>query len=440
MEDWCIVLWMMPGVVATRRGQHRPPRGRPLTWAQIGYITAYVLMLASTYVRVEPAPYDVLIVLVLAAAVLFGRRIAGTNRSYSVVWAGLFLMANLVSIAFSQATEEALRYFGITVYLIVTWAVGASLVRCHGAPLVRHIVRGYVIAACLTACYGVLVYVGGLPDTMLVVPKGRLQGFFKDPNVFGAFLVPPALAAMVQFGAAQKRYVLLWILAAVACVAGILVSYSRGAWVNLVAAMLLLITLRLRANRRGRFAFRTPWGVLFGLGLCFGVFWALYRVPEISELLGVRLQRQAYDDDRFGAQSVALEMALAYPLGIGPGQSEQMLNMSTHSLYVRALVENGIFGLASLVLLLGGSFVRSLRAALNSVLPDDRRLHSLVAASLFGIGVESAVIDTIHWRHMFVLLVLAATPLGGVNRERTRRVVVRPTANGSFDEEARPHG
>ena len=96
----------------------------------------------------------------------------------------------------------------------------------------------------------------GLPGGSALVYQGsRVQAFFKDPNVFGPFLVP-ALASCsrsslvrASSGGSSIRSAIVAIMLAV----GVLFSYSRAAILNLVLAAAHLFGVYLW-RRRGRAA------------------------------------------------------------------------------------------------------------------------------------------------------------------------------------------
>jgi O-antigen ligase len=113
------------------------------------------------------------------------------------------------------------------------------------------------------------------------------------------------------------------------------------------------------------------------------------------------------------AWKAGVELFKSYPLGIGPGQFEDYsldyqksmggamlrLTPSAHNFYLRVLAENGIIGLT---LVIGALATASL------VLVKSRRIIyssdiSWIFSCLVGIVVQSFVIDTLHWRHFWIL-------------------------------------
>ena len=68
-------------------------------------------------------------------------------------------------------------------------------------------------------------------------------------------------------------------------------------------------------------------------------------VTDLGEYFWSRLSFQGYDADRFGAQRLAIDVSGTKLLGIGPGQwTWPRYHTDTHNLYLRILVENGVFG------------------------------------------------------------------------------------------------
>jgi O-antigen ligase len=97
-----------------------------------------------------------------------------------------------------------------------------------------------------------------------------------------------------------------------------------------------------------------------------------------------------------------VELSLAHPIGIGPGQFEFYSPVETHSTYVRVLSEQGLIGLTLIVVLLGATLLMALSNA-------HRRAgtYGIGSASLLGVWcgilLNSFVIDTLHWRHLWVV-------------------------------------
>ena len=127
-------------------------------------------------------------------------------------------------------------------------------------------------------------------------------------------------------------------------------------------------------------------------------------------------------------QVVGIESAERYPLGIGPGQFESYASISAHSTYVRALAEQGLPGLILICALL----VSTVAAAVGNAVAG-RETYGIGSAALLGafcgILVNSVVIDTLHWRHFWIVVALIWA--GWARRRMLRRPPVpAPVAVG----------
>jgi O-antigen ligase len=132
-------------------------------------------------------------------------------------------------------------------------------------------------------------------------------------------------------------------------------------------------------------------------------------IPQVRQMIALRLGSnglQTYDGDRFSTQTKALEMAIEKPFGIGPGQAEIAFDYSTHSTYLRLLSENGPLALSAFAALLGLTLLRSIHGARTLKSENWRILMAITSASLAGYIVNSFVIDTVHWRHIWLFLAL----------------------------------
>jgi hypothetical protein len=321
----------------------------------------------------------------------------------------------------------------------------------------RAFTRGYLIAAVAAVGVGFLALLWPNEHTSHLLYRipvlvwhplaYRVQAFFKDPNVFGAFLVPAILIAVDRAvrsagrgvkGAAGPVSML------VACSLGLLLSYSRGALIN-AACAIAAYTIYLAA-RRLRWAVKGLALVALA-GVVVGVF---VTAAGLWPAVAARYRLQAYDSERVRIQESALASATrpwtaapapspeappgspplatdgaggpppaapeslsrrpvpalpswveCFIVGIGPGQFEGRFIRSAHSIYVRLFTEGGACNLgvflAGLALIALGS-IRAMRA---------RRWDSmgmLVAAILLGILAQGATIDTLHWRHFWAFL------------------------------------
>jgi O-antigen ligase len=128
-------------------------------------------------------------------------------------------------------------------------------------------------------------------------------------------------------------------------------------------------------------------------------------VSGSANFLSERARLQSYDTSRFNAQEMGIRLVAQYPFGVGPGQFESYSPVSAHSTYVRALAEEGVLGV---VAVLGLILTTLLLAGRNAVLGRDT--YGIGSAALLGawcgLVANSAFVDTLHWRHLWIVAAL----------------------------------
>jgi hypothetical protein len=358
-----------------------------------------VLLLAA--VRLEPAPTDLVFAVVIAVAFVTGRFAFDRVPLSVTLLVSAFLALNLLASIEVIDPARAVQFFSITLYLGIfgLWLAGyVSSVR-----RARLVLVAYVTAAVASAALACLALFAPLPGGAAFVDGPRAQGLFKDPNVFGPFLVPAALILMEETVAPRllrlrvvTKLVLLSVLTA-----GVLFSFSRAAWLNLAVGTLVVLVVLVLRRGGARKAMTLVGASLLAAAAVF----AVVSVTSSGGFLHERASFQVYDVERFGAQVSGIDLAAQYPLGIGPGQFERVSEISAHSTYVRALAEQGVLGA---LVFLGLMLVTLGFAARNAVL--GRSTYGIGSAALLGawcgLLANSLFIDTLHWRHLWLLAAL----------------------------------
>lgn len=365
----------------------------------------FLIMSLSSVVWIEPSPYDLLLLLFALLGCFCSFYGFHSRLLPPLLLLLLFLFANLLSAFFAKSASEAVSFLAITVFLAVSWLAVIGVSYRHPGVVMEKIFQGYAVAAFLAVLLGVGAYFLQLPFSASLLEFGRVKSLFKDPNVFGPFIVPAALYALYRAESSRSVRKLGYFGLFFLFLLGILLSFSRAAWGNCGLALgcyfLIISDIPLRKRLATLAVF-----LLAGTAL----FLALVHTPMIDGLLDQRIGLQHYDTDRFATQKAAFETGLSNPLGLGPGQIEQNFDLSTHSLYARIFTENGLLGFLSFggFLLLG--MAQSLKLALGGAAGKAGRgigLYAVVFASLVGLAFNSFFIDTLHWRHLWLLLALA---------------------------------
>ena len=369
-------------------------------------VAAPIAMFAAAFallavVIVEPAPVDVLFV-VMITLTLAARVVDPRIPGQVTMLLSLFVALTTLSIVNSVDTAAALRFQFITLYLVVLGVWLCWVFR--EARATRIAMSAYALAAAATAGATALArfvpYPGG--ELLLYDPQ-RAQGFFQDPNVFAAFLVPAAAMALEDI---SRPRLFPWgrrVSSAIfmTLVAGTIVAFSRAGWLNLFVACTTVILVT--AFRRGgtRRATRVG-GVIVATVVAGGV---LLVGTGSLDFLRERTKIEAYDEHRFSAQSSAFAEMTDFVVGHGPGQTEFGLEISTHSIYGRAAYEQGVLGLILVTTLLLATLALAWGLARR-----DADVHGVGSAALLGswLGLVASgfFIDTLHWRHLWIVAAL----------------------------------
>lgn len=365
-----------------------------------GYlILVFIIMASSSIVLIEPAPVDIGVIFLLGVGILFHTiKLPYSNILTGSIFLYILIIANLMSMFELEDSTAGLKYFAITFYLVLSWFLIIGLIGQYGDRAVRILFNGYTIAALFAASIGILSYFGVIPwqDTLMKV--GRVQGLFKDPNVFGPFLIPIALYAYSKLENTWKNNKIWWLLILLTMALGIFLSYSRAAWGNFLITFLVYIILRFFIKPSFKFLI----SFFLILVILSAALMYVLSIPSINAMFNERFEYQGYDDDRFSNQAVALSLGFENPFGIGPGQYEGSIGYATHSSYLRIWAENGFIGFIGFIGFVLATLYRNLRLIFITKKP----LFIIIFALALGLLFNSIVVDTIHWRHFWIIFAI----------------------------------
>ena len=390
------------------------PPGKLVVAAGVGLTVVTVLALwnenaavfvAATLlavVRVEPAPTDAVFLVVIALAAASGRLAPLRAPTPVVVFVGSYLTLNVLAATQAVQFSHAIKFSFTTFYLAALgfWLTGWLTSR----DKVRVLVKGYLAACALSAFLGVGALYGPLPGrSTLVYADTRALALFKDPNVLGSFLAVGALILAEELlrpsllRIRTKWKALLFLLVTL----GVVFSYSRAAWGSLVLGLLVIAGVYALRRGGGRHALMLVGAMAFAGVVTLGVLSATGQLGFLQQ----RAQAQGYDSQRFGAQDFAIKLAEHHPFGVGPGQFEAYSVVSVHETYLRALAELGVLGLVLVAALLLTTLAYAVRNAVRGI--DSFGLGSAtLLATWVGLVASGFVIDTLHWRHLWVVAAL----------------------------------
>lgn len=379
------------------------------------------------FVIFEPAPYELLLAVLLVIWFLFGMRLPRSVLPLLALFT-LFNVGGVVASFQMDDWRDGIIYVAVSYFLALT-SVFFAIVILEDMGRLRLVFRVYVASAIVTASLGIIGYFGVVPGFEIFTRFGRAMGAFQDPNVFGPFLVAPIL--YLVYGVVNRSPILMPIRAAMLLILmlGLFLSFSRGAWglaiISILGFYMLLIVNEQRARVRLKYIVLAVAGaVAVALMLLVAI-----QFEAVADVLAERLRLvQDYDAGRYGRfarHALGFSMALDHPLGIGPLEFGKMWGEDTHNNLVKALMAHGWLGFASWVAIMVWTLVAGFKLLFR---PRPWLPYYQIAYVVFvGHQIVGIVIDTDHWRHFYLMIGIV---WGGMALEarwqRQRRAGIMP--------------
>ena len=401
---------------------------------RLALVLVWIAFAVSGIVFFEPAPFDALMLVLIWFLPLV--RLAPTHRVllvFLVVWL-VIVAAGLIGATQAVSPDRAIKHIFITLYLAVLAFVIAGFVRSNPDRHLRIILSGWTFAAAVASIAGIIGYFVLLPGAeALFTEFGRARGTFKDPNVFGPFLIPPLLYAMHRTMSRPLRKAIWPLLLTGLFVFALLISFSRGAWFNAAVAVLAFGYLAMLAAPSNRRRIRFLLLGFFSLVIAFWVIVWSMQIGEVNTRMqdraGIALNHDLAEDGRFSGHRRAVGAVLDNPFGIGALEfTERFHDEDPHNVYLSMFLNSGWLGGFAYLLLIGLTVILGFHHALRDL--PGRSYFVIVYAAFLGCVLEGLVIDTDHWRQFFVLMG-ALWGLMSLAPARSRHVKERQAAGSS---------
>lgn len=386
------------------------PANQPAAIRLMALGLVWLTVASGAVVFAEPAPVDALtmgIILVLPVVGLV------SMKPVLIMLLSLWLVAGASAlVASTQAFEfgRAVTHSAVSIYLYFAFFILAAFVAKRPDAHTRLIMHAYVCAAIVASIAAVAGYFSLFPGAYELFTKfGRAAGTFKDPNVFGPFLVPPVLYVLHLVCHRPMRQAIVPAGIFIFLTFAVLLSFSRGAWMNLaisgaVYGFLIFATAPTNLQRIKLILFTA-----FGGLLLVAVLVVAAQQPKISKILSERAQVvQSYDagpEGRFGGQSRAAALIPSKPFGIGALEfGERYHHEESHNVYLTMMLQSGwigglIFAAITILTLCAGFAYAIKRSEMQPMI--------IIAFSAFvGLAIQGFTIDIDHWRHLYLVMAL----------------------------------
>lgn len=379
----------------------RPPT---LSIAKLQRGMLWLFAFSGGFALIEPSPYEIMFLVTVFVFLLTGIRL-NARLLPLIILLLTFNIGGVFSLIPFMDEPASVRFIAVSVYLMLTAILFAALMSDDAAGRLATIASGMIASAWLASAAGVAGYfdIAGLGSVFTV--SGRASGTFKDPNVFGPYLVLPIVFVIQRI--LLKRVGLLAGIALISLpVLGVFLSFSRGAWGNLVGATLLLFALTFitapTMAQRGRVVGFS----LLILGAAVLALMVALSFAQIRELFELRASlNQSYDmgvQGRFGSQLRSIPLLLESPNGVGPLRFRFIFPEDPHNTFVNAFASYGWLGGFSYFALV----VTTMMAGWTLVFRRSELQPYAIAiwSVLFITILQGLQIDIDHWRHVYLLL------------------------------------
>lgn len=371
----------------------------------------------SGFVIEEPAPYELYMALLSVVWLACGLKL---RREFGplIICLMLYVSGGVASIPMAREMGDAAMYVAVSGFLAVT-AIFYAAILADDPGRYRVIQSGYTVSAVLVASIGVAGYFNLFPGASYFTLYDRARGTFQDPNVFGPFLVLPTVLLIQRLLSHSVLRNLHLLVPLAILLLGIFLSFSRGAWGVLLAAVLLVYFLALvtekSSRRRARLVLLGALGVLAG----FALIAAALSVDSVSEMFAERAKLvQSYDGarlGRFARYALGFQLVMEYPLGLGPLEFNKYFPEDEHNVYLKGFTTYGWLGGTVYIFMALWTLCALVPLLFKSRpwTPFTQAVFAVFTAHL----ILSVVIDTDHWRHMYMLYglswgLIAAEKLG----------------------------
>jgi O-antigen ligase len=382
------------------------PRIGPVHRLSLAFV--WLTFAVSAIVFSEPAPVDLFMLGVIVMLPVIGLiRITPPLIVFLAIWliAGACALIGTVN---AIDPTKALIHTSVTFFLTLSSFVMAAFIMRRPEGHTHLIMHAYVIAAVLAALTALVGYFDLIPGTAALFTKyGRAAGTFKDPNVFGPFLVPPILYLLHciltrSLGRALFLCACMGVLSL-----GVLLSFSRGAWINLAVAVVVFAYLAFVTAPTNRQRLKIIGGAFAAMVISLSVLVAATQIDSVSRQLQDRATMdQTYDqgpEGRFGGQEKARRLILENPLGIGAQQFAPQHHLEEpHNVYLAMFLNAGWLGGMIFALMVFMTCLFGLRHAFKRTLTQP--LFLVAYACFVAHALEGFVIDLDHWRHFHLLM------------------------------------
>lgn len=412
---------------AARMGEQRAG----LTYQSIVNAVFAVFIFGGLVSFVEPSPYDFMALVAIPIWFFGGFKINRVQIPILMLWC-IFELSGFAALLPHWDDADARIYQFQSLYLFFTVVCFTLFFGERTIERAEICLKAFTLGAVVSAFVSILSYfdIAGL-GVQLITVEGRVSGTFKDPNVFGSYLMLGAAFVFQDLLIGKGKRLMVSAIGLMILLIGVFISYSRGSWGATILS-LALVTIFTYATSESKFARRRiviMSAVIAGIAAL--VLLAILSNDDVRTFFFERAGEHDYDvgaTGRFGNQLRSIPMLLERPEGFGPLQFRYFFDLEPHNSYIGGFANDGwIGGFAWIFIVLSTSWVGF---RLIFVRSPYRRLAQVAWPVLFALFLQGFQIDIDHWRQVFLLVgMIWGFEAARVRwREREQRLPEMPTS------------
>lgn len=302
----------------------------------------------------------------------------------------------IVLIVNSPDFSISLEGFRAVVQYILWYFVVVQILRTEKGA--RNLSIFFVLIAFVLALHGIYQYIigaempSGWIDSHETGVRTRVYSILSSPNVFGSFMTlatPVTLSFVFSMKKVSSR--LFFAFASLCMMASLLFTFSRGAWIGFMAALLVYVFIK---DKR------------FFIPIILGAILVIAFVPSVANRITYMLSPEYIESSLKGGRLVrwltGLEMLEANPfVGVGLGHFGGAVAMNHNLSYVvgvdvvktfymdnyflKTAVESGLLGLSAFVVLMYQIFINGIRTIRITANKAFKELEIGILAGLVGV-------------------------------------------------------
>jgi hypothetical protein len=355
-------------------------------------------------VIIEPSPYDILSLIAIPFFVLTRFKIK-RGLLFFIIIMTIYEIGGFTALIPHFHQSDAVVFQFLSFYLYVTSLFFAFFFSDQTLERLNFCLKAYAAGACIAAICGIMGYFNIAGTFDIFTLYGRAAGTFKDPNVYGSYLVLAVVFLMQRILLGYTSRPFTWGAILLVLFTGVLLSFSRGSWGATLVASGMMVGLSFWTADSSKMRRRVVFSSLLAIG---AIIFALLVLLSFENMREFFIQRAAITQDydsgetgRFGNQLRSIPMLLDRPLGFGPLLFRKWFGIEPHNSYINAFASCGWLGGFAFIVLVASTFFVGFRLCLRP--SPFRRISQVVWPSLMVLLLQGFQIDIDHWRYVFLL-------------------------------------